>query len=99
MDEQAGKYTFLGMVQKLKERLEGITAEGSAGGGMVKAVVNGKKELVRITIDPQVVDPKDVEMLQDLIIAAVAAANRNLEEQMKETIAESIGDLGINLEF
>jgi DNA-binding YbaB/EbfC family protein len=67
--------------QKMQEQLMSAQAElaertfeGSAGGGMVKAVVKGSNELVSIEISPEVVDPDDVEMLQDLVVAAVAAA-------------------------
>ena len=51
--------------------------EGSAGGGVVKAVVTGKQDIVSVTIDPEVVDPDDVEMLQDLVVAAVGDALTN----------------------
>ncbi len=69
---------------RVQEELEAATVEGSAGGGAVKAVVTGKQEVVTVTIDPAAVDPDDVEMLQDLVVAAV---NEALDESRK--LAES----------
>ena len=56
---------------KMQEELENATVEGSAGGGVIKAIVSGKMTLESLTIDPEAVSPDDVEMLQDLVIAAV----------------------------
>src|SRR5919197_2054921 len=69
---------------RIQSELESATVDGSAGGGVVKARVTGKQELVSITIDPSAVDPSDVEMLQDLVVAAVndaLRASRELAEQ------------------
>ena len=69
---------------RVQEELETATVEGSAGGGVVKATVTGKQELVGLTIDPSAVDPEDVEMLQDLVMAAVndgIKASQQLAEQ------------------
>jgi DNA-binding YbaB/EbfC family protein len=69
---------------RVQGELETATIEGSAGGGVVRATVTGKQELVSITIDPGAVDPADVEMLQDLVVAAVndaLAGSRKLAEQ------------------
>jgi DNA-binding YbaB/EbfC family protein len=68
---------------RVQTELESQVVEGSAGGGVVKATVTGKQELVSVTIDPAAVDPADVEMLQDLVIAAVndaLGASRDLAE-------------------
>ena len=71
---------------RVQAELETLRVDGSAGGGAVKAVVTGKQDLVSITIDPGVVDPDDVEMLQDLVLAAVnealGAARRTAEQKM-----------------
>jgi DNA-binding YbaB/EbfC family protein len=71
---------------RVEQELRDLQVEGSAGGGVVKAVVTGKQDLVSLVIDPSVVDPEDVEMLQDLIVAAVgdamAAARRTAEDKM-----------------
>ena len=65
---------------KMQEELEVKQYEAAAGGGVVKAVVNGKHEVVSLTIDPEAVDPEDVEMLQDMVVAAVNEAIRTVEE-------------------
>ncbi len=69
---------------RVQEELGSATVDGSAGGGVVSATVTGKQELVSITIDPSAVDPDDVDMLQDLVVAAVndaLRASRDLAEQ------------------
>ena len=80
---------------KLQEELENRTLEASAGGGMVTVVVNGRQEILSIKIDPEVVDPDDVEMLQDLILAAV---NDGLA-RAKDMVNQEMGNLtkGLNL--
>ncbi|MBW2066408.1 MAG: YbaB/EbfC family nucleoid-associated protein [Deltaproteobacteria bacterium] len=79
---------FQAKIAKLQEELEDKTVESSAGGGMVTVVVNGRQELVSIKIDPEVVDPGDTEMLEDLIMAAVndglAKAKNMANEEMKK---------------
>ncbi len=67
-------------LQETQEKLEAAEYEAASGGGMVTVKISGKPELTAITIDPQVVDPDDIEMLQDLIIAAVNEALRKNEE-------------------
>ena len=71
---------------RVQAELETLQVEGSAGGGAVKAVATGKQDLVSIAIDPGVVDPDDVEMLQDLVVAAVnealGEARRTAEQKM-----------------
>ena len=69
------------MQDQMQQRLATIKVEGSAGGGMVKAEMSGGKELLSITIDKEAVDPNDVEMLQDLVKAAVNEAARKVEEE------------------
>jgi DNA-binding YbaB/EbfC family protein len=74
---------------RVQEELESATIEGSAGGGVVKAVVTGRQELVSVTIDPSAVDPEDVDMLQDLVVAAVNDAlgeSRRLAESKMAAI-------------
>jgi len=67
---------------KMQEEMAQKTVESSAGGGMVTVVVNGRQELLGLRIDPQVVDPQDIEMLQDLIMAAVNDALRKSQEMV-----------------
>jgi hypothetical protein len=86
---------FQAKMAKLQEELGDRTVESSAGGGMVTVVVNGRQEVVSLNIEPEVVDPGDVEMLQDLIIAAV---NDGLN-RAKDMVNEEMGKLtkGMNL--
>jgi len=78
---------------RIQTELETLTVDGSAGGGVVKAVVTGKQELVSVTIDPAAVDPSDVEMLQDLIVAAVNDALRASRQLAEEKMAAVTGGL------
>jgi nucleoid-associated protein EbfC len=78
---------------RVQGELEVAQVDGSAGGGVVSAVVTGKQELVSITIDPDAVDPADVEMLQDLIVAAVNDAIRASRELAEEKMAAVTGGL------
>jgi DNA-binding YbaB/EbfC family protein len=84
-------------ILKMQEELEGKTYSAAAGGGVVTAVVNGKHELVTLEIDPEAVDPEDVEMLQDLVIAAVNEAMRTAESAASENMSKLTG--GLNLPF
>jgi nucleoid-associated protein EbfC len=80
---------------KMQQELEGRQVEASAGGGMVTAVVNGKQQLVSLKIEQGVVDPEDVEMLQDLVLVAVNEAIKKSQEMMQEEMAKITG--GMNL--
>ena len=80
---------------RVQTELEASQVDGSAGGGVVKATVTGKQELVSITIDPDAVDPSDVEMLQDLIVAAVNDALRASRELAEQKMAAVTGGLQI----
>jgi nucleoid-associated protein EbfC len=82
---------------KMQEEMAGKTIEGSAGGGMVTAVANGKQELVSIKIDREVVDPNDIDMLQDLVQAAVNDALRKAQEMVAGEMSKLTGGLGINI--
>ena len=82
---------------KAQEELEAKTYEAGAGGGVVSATVSGKKELVSVTIDPEAVDPDDVEMLQDLIVAAVNEALRKASDDASSQMSKLTG--GLNLPF
>jgi hypothetical protein len=80
---------------RIQTELEAATIDGSAGGGVVKATVTGKQELVSIVIDPSAVDPSDVEMLQDLVVAAVNDALRVSRELAEQKMAAVTGGLRI----
>ncbi len=77
-----------------QEELANATVEGSAGGGLVKAVVSGSGELQSLTIDPSVVDPEDVETLTDLIVAAVRDGSRAAQDLAAEKMGPVTGGLG-----
>ena len=81
-------------VKKLQEEAGNKSVEASAGGGMVTVVANGRQEVLSIKIDPSVVDPKDIEMLQDLILAAINEALRKSQELMKEEMARLTAGMG-----
>ena len=80
---------------KIQEELATKTVESSAGGGMVTAVMNGRQELVSLKLEPQVVDPEDIEMLQDLIVAAVNDALRKAQELAASDMGKLAGGLNI----
>jgi DNA-binding YbaB/EbfC family protein len=80
---------------RAQEELTSLRVEGSAGGGAVKAVVTGQQELISLTIAPEVVDPQDVEMLQDLILAAVNDALANARKAAEQKMAALTGGLRI----
>ena len=82
---------------KMQEEMESKEYEASAGGGVITAVVSGKRELVRVNIDPEAVDPDDVEMLQDMVIAAVNSALKAAETSREESMAKVTG--GLNFGF
>ena len=82
-------------VVELQEELAERTISASAGGGMVTAVVNGRQELVSLKIEPEVLNPEDKEMLEDLIVAAVNEALRRSQEMVQEEIAKITGCLKI----
>ena len=78
-------------VKKVQEELANVKVEGSAGGGMVKAVANGKQELLEIKLDPEVVSSDDVEMLEDLIVAAINQALQKAHEKSSEEMNKVTG--------
>ena len=80
---------------KMQEEMESREYDATAGGGMVKAVVNGKHELLSLTINPEAVDPEDVEMLQDMVLAAVNEAMRKAEADSAQNMSKLTG--GLNL--
>ncbi len=96
-------------VQKMQAKMEEMQAElederieGTAGGGMVKVVANGKQEIIEVKIEKEVVDPDDVEMLEDLVVAAVNQAQEKAQELAAEKMSGLTGGLkipGLNLPF
>jgi len=90
-------------MQQMQERLESTVVEGQSGAGMVRVSLTGKGDLKTIHIDPKLVDPNEIEMLADLIVAAHADAKRRLDSTMQEEMAKVTGGLqlppGLKLPF
>ncbi|MDI2089801.1 YbaB/EbfC family nucleoid-associated protein [Commensalibacter oyaizuii] len=82
-------------MNEMQEKLAAITVEGSSGAGMVTVVLAGKGDMKSIKIDPKLADPNEMEMLQDLIVAAYSEARRHLDEKTKEEMEKVTG--GLNL--
>lgn len=78
---------------KAQEELGNLRVEGTAAGGLVKAIVNGQKELIDIKIEPEALADDDTEMLEDLIVAAVTSANQAAEEKAREKMAGAAGGI------
>ena len=83
------------MQEQMQQRVATIKVEGTAGGGMVRATMSGNKELLAITIDNEAVDPNDVEMLQDLVKAAINEASRKVDEEMNGQLGAMTGGMNI----
>ncbi len=84
-----------GKMQQMQEGLARKQITADAGGGMVQATVNGKMELVKLKIDKTKIDPADIELLEDVIIAAVAAAQNRAGEAMKQEMQRAAGEMGL----
>ena len=84
-------------MMRMQQELQEKEYEAKAGGGVVSATVNGKHELKKLTIDPEAVDPEDVELLQDMIVAAVNEAMRAADGDAADTMSKLTG--GLNLPF
>jgi DNA-binding YbaB/EbfC family protein len=88
---------------EMQAKLEAATMEGQAGAGMVRVVLSGKGDLKSVTIDPKLADPAEMEMLQDLLVAAHADAKRKMDASMAEEMAAVTGGLqlppGMKLPF
>jgi hypothetical protein len=80
---------------EMQARLAEKTVEASSGGGMVKAVMNGKHEVVSLKIDPEVVNPSDIEMLEDLIVAALSEARTRVDDMIRNEMSSLTGGLPI----
>ncbi len=102
MNQKQNMNSVLKQAQKMQEEMERIqqeteeeNIEATSGGGAVRVIVNGKKELVEIKLDPDAVDPDDVETLEDLIMAAVNEAVKKAEDMMEEKMGAITGGLNI----
>ena len=83
------------MQEQMQQKMSTVRVEGSAGGGMVKAEMTGSKELISIRIEKDAVDPNDIEMLQDLVLAAVNEASRKVDEELQGQMSGLTGGMKI----
>ena len=83
------------MQQRLQKQMAEMRVEATAGGGMVTVVMSGNKQLISLKIDPEVVSKDDVEMLQDLIVAAVNDAHRKVDEELEQQMGGMMGGMKI----
>ena len=81
------------MQAKMDQELSALTVEATSGGGMVKIEMSGKKEVLSVVIDKSVVDPQDVETLQDLVLAAAREASRRVDEAVQKKTASLLGGM------
>jgi DNA-binding YbaB/EbfC family protein len=95
MDLQAMMKQAQEAQQRLQQQMTDLRVQATAGGGMVTVKVNGHKHLLAVTIDPEVVSKDDVEMLQDLIVAAVNDAHRKVDDELKRSIGGMMSGLGL----
>ena len=95
MDIQAMMKQAQEMQQRLQQQMTELRVEATAGGGMVTVVVNGHKNLLSLRLDPEVVSKDDVEMLQDMIVAAMNDAHRKVDEALAGQMQGMMGGLGL----
>ena len=81
--------------EKLQEKMQQIVVEASSGGGSVTVKMNGQKQVLSVVIEPEVVKSGDIEMLQDLVMAAVNEAVRKVDEAMKSSLGGMLGGMGL----
>ena len=81
------------MQDQMQRQMASLKVEGTAGGGMVKIEMNGNKEILSVVIDKEAVDPDDVDMLQDLVKAAVNEAARKVDEEMQSSVGAMTGGM------
>ena len=84
-------------MEEAQKNLEELSMTAAAGGGVVEVTVSGKKEVTKVKIDPEAVDPDDVEMLEDLIMAATNEALRKVEEASQQSMSAITGGMGAGL--
>jgi DNA-binding YbaB/EbfC family protein len=81
--------------EKLQEKMQQVTVEASSGGGSVSVKMNGQKQLLSVVIEPEVVKSGDIEMLQDLVTAAVNEASRKVDDALKSSLGGMFGGMGL----
>jgi DNA-binding YbaB/EbfC family protein len=82
-------------VGEIQEKLKAVHVTGSAGGGLVTVDMNGQMQVEKVTIAPEAVDPRDIAMLQDLVLAAVTDAMERMKEKIRDEVSQATGMLGL----
>jgi DNA-binding YbaB/EbfC family protein len=82
-------------VGEIQEKLKAVHVTGSAGGGLVTVDMNGQMQVEKVTIAPEAVDPRDIPMLQDLVLAAVTDAMERMKEKIRDEVSSATGMLGL----
>jgi hypothetical protein len=82
-------------VGEIQEKLKAIRVTGSAGGGLVTVDMNGQMQVEKVTSAPEAVDPRDIPMLQDLVLAAVTDATERMKEKIRDEVSQATGTLGL----
>lgn len=95
MDILKNMQNLQGKMEEMQEQLKDITVSGSSGGGMITVKINGKMEVLDVSIAPEVVDPSDITMLEDLILAAVNSTLHELQDALKSHASQLTGGLNI----
>lgn len=94
MADMFGKFSEIkSKMEEAKQELEKVTVEAEAGGGMVKVKANGKRQVIKIELDQDVIDPEDKEMLEDLVVAGVNKALEKAEEAAQEKMQNTYKDM------
>jgi nucleoid-associated protein EbfC len=83
------------MQEQMQEQMKETTVEGSAGGGMVKVTLNGQKDVLKVTLDPEILKPEEREMVEDLILAAFKDAQEKVEQHLQGMMGALSGGLGL----
>ena len=91
--DQKQMQALMAQAQQLQEKLQQTVIEASAGGGSVTVKMNGQKKVISVTIDPEIVKSGDLEMLQDLVVAAVNEGNRKVDEALQSNLGGMLGGM------
>lgn len=83
------------MQERMQEQMAALKVDGTSGGGMVTVTMSGKKEVLGVKIEKEAVDPNDIEMLQDLVVAAINEAGRKVDEQLQDQLGGMFGGMKI----
>ena len=86
-----------GQMTEMQDRLKNVTVTGASGGDMVKILMNGQMEVLDVIIAPEIVNPGEVGMLEDLVLSALSDAHNKIKEKIQSEMGDSLGGMGLNL--